>query len=94
MSPALNPEELKSRNLTVFESMLSEVVRQSESSGILMNATQLRKQYTDNQLQLFPKVRTKGFTDVVKLGGAEFTEALEQSYATVGEANALRNNFV
>ena len=41
-SPALNPETLRGYNLKVQEITLTQVVRQSENSGILFNATRLR----------------------------------------------------
>ena len=62
-SPALNPEILRGYNLKVQEITLTQVVRQSENSGILFNATRLRDALRNGTVEIFPKLRLKGFTD-------------------------------
>ena len=42
-SPALSTDALKGYGLEVYEAMLTEVVRQLHDSGILWNATELRR---------------------------------------------------
>ena len=54
-SPALNPEILRGYNLQVWEIALTQVVRQSEDSGILFNATRLRDALRNHTVEFFPK---------------------------------------
>ena len=54
-SPALNPEILRGYNLKVQEITLTQVVRQSENSGILFNATRLRDALRNGTVEIFPK---------------------------------------
>lgn len=90
-SPALSVSVLRMLGLDVYESELSEVLRQSQESGILLNATRIRRMETDG-LQgsgcgmqgILPRIRFKGFTDIVRVSGRELIDALEQSYRQVG----------
>jgi len=83
-SPALDAEILRGYGLAVHETTLTQVVRQAEKSGILMNATALRKALNEGTTELFPQIRLKGFPDVVKIGGEELIEAIGNSYHAVG----------
>lgn len=83
-SPALFAAALAGYGLTVHEMELTQVVRQLESSGILYNATHLRRLIVDDEVYGLPKVRLNGFADIRHLPGNELIEALEQSYAHVG----------
>ncbi len=80
LSPALNPEKLRAYGLSVETASLTEVVRQAEESGILWNATSLRRLLAEGQLGGFPRLRTRGFTDVRLMPGSELIDALEDSY--------------
>lgn len=80
-SPALSAGVLTGYNLKVVETGLTQVVRQLESSGILWNATSLRRLMTVGDLADFPKVRFAGFPDICNLPGNELIEALEDAYA-------------
>lgn len=80
-SPALDAEYLKRTyrlDLEGFE--LTEVVRQAKQSGILMNATALRRQVPAETLE-FPVFRLEGFADVERVKGGELEELLLQSYS-------------
>lgn len=83
-SPALNAQVLAGYNLKVVETSLTQVVRQLESSGILWNATALRRLMTTGQMADFPRVRFAGFPDIRNLPGNELIEALENAYADGG----------
>lgn len=83
-SPALVNELLESYGLSVCDATLTEVVRQLEDSGILWNATQLRRMLVEDDLYAFPELRLAGFADIVRLPGNELIEALEQSYYHCG----------
>ena len=83
-SPALAADMLAGYGLQVSEITLTEVVRQLEGSGILWNATQLRRLLAEEDLYAFPRLRTTGFADIVRLPGNELIEALEEAYHHCG----------
>ena len=66
--------------MKVYECDLNQVLRQSEASGILWNATRIRE---INPLSL-PKVRCEGFPDIQVVPGDELVESLASSYSRVG----------
>ncbi len=88
-SPALNAQVLAGYNLKVVETSLTQVVRQLESSGILWNATALRRLMTTGQMADFPLVRFAGFPDIRNLPGNELIEALENAYADGGMEDTM-----
>ena len=83
-SPALNAAMLQGYGLTVYECDLNEVLRQSEQSGILYNATMIRQMITHDDITQLPKIRFSGFSDIKPMPGAELIEALADSYHHVG----------
>ena len=83
-SPALNAAMLQGYGLTVYECDLNEVLRQSEQSGILYNATMIRQMITHDDITQLPKIRFTGFSDIKPMPGAERIEALADSYHHVG----------
>ena len=83
-SPALSNVQLEGYGLDVCDTTLTEVVRQLEDSGILWNATQLRRMLAEDELYAFPELRLAGFADIVRLPGSDLIEALEQSYYRCG----------
>ena len=83
-SPALNAAMLQGYGLTVYECDLNEVLRQSEQSGILYNATMIRQMITHDDITQLPKIRFTGFSDIRQMPGAELIEALADSYHHVG----------
>ena len=83
-SPALNAAMLQGYGLTVYECDLNEVLRQSEQSGILYNATMIRQMITHDDITQLPKIRFTGFSDIKPKPGAELIEALADSYHHVG----------
>jgi len=82
-SPALQTGVLQGYGLNVCESDLSQVLRQSQESGILWNATMIRSMTQSGVLQL-PRLRLTGFADVQVVPGDELIEALASSYSHVG----------
>ena len=78
-SPALMAGVLRSYGMKVYECDLNLVLRQSEESGILWNATQIR-----GEMDLLPKIYLKGFADVQVVTGDELIETLSGSYSKVG----------
>ncbi len=82
-SPALMAGVLRGYGLDVFENDLNEVLRQSQESGILWNATQVRCMMADGGWSL-PKIRFHGFPDIVNVPGDELIESLATSYSRAG----------
>ena len=89
LSPALEAEALEAYGLHVREITLTQVVRQLSDSGILWNATMLRRLMTNDETWAFPKLRVKGFPDVVDLPSSELIEAIEQAYHEAGQDETI-----
>ena len=83
-SPALDGGWLGGYGLHVGEAELQEVVRQAAASGILWNATSLRRRLFGGGPAEGFRLRAAGFPDVIALPGSELIEALAGSYAQVG----------
>ncbi|MBM1107844.1 AAA family ATPase [Aurantibacter crassamenti] len=86
LSPALDADQIhRNYDLEVVGLELTEVVRQAEDSGILTNATQIRKQLQDELYTSF-KFDVAGYKDIVRLvDGYEIQDAIEQSYSQNGK---------
>ena len=83
-SPALNVEILSGYGLNVTDITLTQVVRQTGKSGILANATRLRKSIEEGNVNNFPKINVKEHPDVSIVKGNELIDALESAYNRVG----------
>ena len=83
-SPALHRLVLESYGMEVTEFCLTQVVRQLEESGILWNATMLRRLIQEDETHTFPKLRAKSFPDVYVIPGNELIDALDDSYRQYG----------
>ncbi len=83
-SPALNAAMLEGYGLSVYECDLNEVLRQSQESGILFNATRIRQMITHDDITQLPKIRFAGFSDIKEMPGSELIEALGDSYHHAG----------
>ena len=81
-SPALNADTLRSYGLRVTRALLTDTVRQARSSGILFNATNLRRQMRIDPLPL-PELNF-GFDDVMPLDGQEMPDLLSDLYGADG----------
>ena len=81
VSPALDSEELKMRYFKeVFQVELKEVVRQAQESGILINATALRKLLERDQITYSPIFDI--YPDVMRLEDKnELEDALNSAYS-------------
>ena len=82
-SPALMTSVLRGYGLEVYECTLNEVLRQSQESGILWNATQVRCKMADVRCEL-PKIRFEDFEDIRMVPGDELIETLASSYSHAG----------
>lgn len=83
-SPALHAAMLEGYGLKVYECDLNEVLRQSEESGILYNATMIRQMITHDDITQLPKIHFAGYSDIKPMPGVELIEALADSYHHVG----------
>ena len=87
ISPALDSEFLKnSYNLKINEYEISDVVRQTEESGILYNATEIRNCILNNELNF----KFKKYNDIISLlDGFEIQESIENSFNKIGRDNSI-----
>jgi len=83
-SPALQPDFLAGYGLHPYHSVMDEVLRQSQESGILYNATVVRRMITHNEATALPVIRFEGFADICMVPGGELIERLDSSYSEVG----------
>lgn len=88
ISPALNRERLEDFGYRVREIELTDVVRQAEDSGILHNATSIRKLITDH-LEDYPRFRFDTFSDISMISGTELLETISMSYDKYGTSDTI-----
>ena len=88
-SPALSASFLRGYGMSVYEADLNQVLRQSEDSGILWNATRIRSQESGVRSVSLPQIRLKGFADVCVVPGDELIESLSSSYSRVGKDETM-----
>jgi len=90
VSPALDIDYLKKKyDLHINTIELNEVVRQSVNSGILINATSLRKVISNKQNRKF-RFFINEYRDFVRINPSEFQEAIEIAYSQ----NNIENSVV
>ena len=87
-SPAMDPEVLHAYGLRVSRATLTAIARQRADSGILANATMLRRTMRDaaagrDQLRM-PTIITDGFSDIDITSPEELPEAIESAYRDHG----------
>jgi hypothetical protein len=84
-SPALSAQMLRGYGMRVYEADLNQVLRQSENSGVLWNATMIRNLWSGEAgMVSLPKIRFQGFSDIQVVTGDELVETLSSSYYQVG----------
>jgi len=84
ISPALDKLVLEDYGFDVKEIILTEVVRQSSNSGILSNATLLRKKLSEFTFNFeTPKLIDK-FDDFIRVSGEELIDAISNAYDNYG----------
>lgn len=82
-SPALDRKCLECFGFAIAHAELRQVVRQSQESGILMNATQIRMKILMNDLST-PKIDYCNYKDIVRLSGNDLIDELSESYDKYG----------
>jgi exodeoxyribonuclease V len=89
-SPALDPDFLaRAYALPVAAFELREVVRQSQESGVLFNATKLRIDIASGEKTVQPKFELAGYKDVIRIQGGELLDALEDAYRNYGAEDTI-----
>jgi len=90
LSPALDETTFNNLDFNLFSVEMTDVLRQSNQSGILYNATNLRKMLNDNKpVTKFPKFSISKFPDIKSISGAEFQEELNKCYDLYGLEETL-----
>lgn len=86
-SPALDQAFLqKSYHLSIDTFELTEVVRQSQQSGILLNATHVRQQLLNREMN-FPVFSIANCKDVRCISASDLEEILNDTYTRLGKEN-------
>ena len=83
-SPALLSDVIEGYGAQVFECKLEEVLRQSAESGILYNATMIRRLIQYDEATELPKITFSKFPDIHIMPGNEIIDSLSMSYRDVG----------
>lgn len=85
ISPALNLRVFKENGFNTTEFELTEVVRQESDSGVLFNATLIRKRITEEiDSRGFFKLDTFNYPDIERVSGTELIETISTCYDTFG----------
>jgi exodeoxyribonuclease-5 len=100
LSPALDPKQLEGYGMDIKRAFLSDILRQSRESGILYNATIIRKMI-EEEASDFPELRVEDFPDIERTVGSEMVELISDSYDQYGieetvivtRSNKRANNF-
>ena len=85
-SPALMTPVLRAYGMKVYEADLNAVLRQSQESGILYNATSIRNLPREGWV---PQIQFAGFDDIQMVPGDELIESLATSYSRVGQDETI-----
>ncbi len=87
-SPAMNVETLKQLGLRVTRAVMTKTVRQQKRSGILYNATMLRRALKHDPLP-DPTMKVSGFDDMAMVEPEDLEDALKDSFSKWGEAETI-----
>jgi exodeoxyribonuclease-5 len=83
VSPALDDAVLGGFGFGLISCELRQVVRQSETSGVLMNATRVRRQVAESDL-IHPSLDCINFKDMIRITGEELIDEISTAYGTCG----------
>jgi exodeoxyribonuclease-5 len=87
-SPALDADHLKYRfRREVYQTELTEVVRQKNDSGILYNATHIREHIREEDEHI--EFDLNGYNDIVRVTGNELVDLMHTVYKEEGKENVL-----
>ena len=89
-SPALMGDVIAGAyGLDLYSAEMNEVLRQAADSGILYNANVIRQMITHDEATQLPRIRFKGFADIIMVPGDELIESLACSYSKVGQDETM-----
>jgi exodeoxyribonuclease-5 len=88
-SPALDEQNIAGYGLKISTFTLTHVVRQALESGILYNATLLRKALEDNLTSHMPKLKLSAFEDIKALSGMDLVDEVQRAYNGVGVEDTI-----
>jgi exodeoxyribonuclease-5 len=83
LSPALDPASLGGYGFGLIFCELRQVVRQSETSGVLMNATRVRLQVAETNL-VHPSIDCINYKDTIRITGEELIDEISSAYGICG----------
>jgi exodeoxyribonuclease-5 len=83
VSPALDQSALGGYGFGLISCELKQVVRQSEMSGVLMNATGVRLQVAESDL-VHPTLDCVNYKDTIRITGEELIDEISTAYGTCG----------
>ena len=87
-SPALDADHLKYRfRREVYQTELTEVVRQKNDSGILYNATHIREHIREEDEHI--EFDLNGYKDIVRVTGNDLVDLMHTVYKEEGKENVL-----
>ncbi|MDE7382159.1 MAG: AAA family ATPase [Muribaculaceae bacterium] len=95
-SPAMNTKRLIELGLNPIRMSLRQPVRQASESGILYNATILRRMLQKGMTERFPYLSIRGFKDVRIVSGTNLADSISDSWSEVGAEETLivtRSNY-
>lgn len=87
-SPAMNPDVLRGYGLHVTRAVMTEVVRQKARSGILYNATWLRRAMLRDPLPQ-PRLTLDRFPDALTVAGEELEDTISAAFNEYGVGETL-----
>ena len=88
ISPALDRERLEQFGYRTREIEMTDVIRQAEGSGILYNATSIRK-LIEAQVRGYPDFNFDSFEDISMVSGADLLETISESYDRYGTGETI-----
>lgn len=83
VSPALDKKYMDGQGYKAVAKTLTDIVRQADESGILVNASNIRSQIVQGKND-FPALTYEGFADVRKISGTELLEEINWAYDHFG----------
>ena len=83
LSPALDSSALGDYGFGLVSCEMKQVVRQSETSGVLMNATRVRLQVAEQNL-IHPAIDCINYNDTIRITGEELIDEISSAYGTCG----------
>lgn len=87
-SPAMDKDKLRAFGLKVMYATMTATVRQAHDSGVLYNATWLRRAMRHDPLPI-PAIHLRGVSNVYVVEGTDLIDTLESAYAEAGIDNTL-----